>query len=68
MISALADAGIADVVLVLGPEHDAVRKHFTADAPPQRVRIRFAERGRPIGTANAVIAAADAIGDENFLS
>jgi UDP-N-acetylglucosamine diphosphorylase / glucose-1-phosphate thymidylyltransferase / UDP-N-acetylgalactosamine diphosphorylase / glucosamine-1-phosphate N-acetyltransferase / galactosamine-1-phosphate N-acetyltransferase len=67
VISALADAGISDVVLVLGPEHDAVRKHFTVDAPPQRVRIRFAEQAQPIGTANAVVAAADAIGDESFL-
>ncbi|MEO7522369.1 MAG: sugar phosphate nucleotidyltransferase [Gemmatimonas sp.] len=67
VISALADAGIADVVLVLGPEHHAVRQHFIIDAPPTRVRIQFAEQAQPIGTANAVVAAADAIGDQSFL-
>ena len=38
VISALADAGLSEVVLVLGPEHDAVRRHFTVDMPPARVR------------------------------
>lgn len=67
VISALADAGIADVVLVIGPEHDAVRQHFTVESPPQRVRVRFAIQAEPIGTANAVVAAAEAIGNESFL-
>ncbi len=67
VISALADAGLEHVVLVLGPEHDAVRQHFSVDAPPARVRIGFALQEMPIGTANAVVAAAAAIGDEPFL-
>lgn len=67
LISALADAGLDEVVLVIGPEHDAVRRHFVQDAPPQRVRIRFAVQQEPIGTANAVTSAADVIGDEPFL-
>lgn len=67
VISALADAGLEVVVLVIGPEHDAIRQHFVHDAPPHRVRIRFAVQQEPIGTANAVTAAADVIGDEAFL-
>ncbi len=67
IISALADAGITGVVLVLGPEHDAARAHFTRDVASARVRIRFATQERPIGTANAVVAAAHTIGDEPFL-
>jgi len=69
VISALADAGITDVVLVLGPppEHDEVRNHFQVDAPPKRVRMNFAVQVIPIGTANAVVAAADVIGDKPFL-
>jgi len=67
IISALADTGITDVVLVLGPEHDAVRAHFTYDAPPVRTRVRFALQEQPIGTANAVVAAAQVIGDAPFL-
>lgn len=67
IISALADAGITDVVLVLGPEHDAVRAHFTQEAPPARTRVRFAIQEKPLGTANAVVAAAREIGDAPFL-
>ncbi len=67
IISSLADAGIEQVVLVLGPEHDAVRDYYTRIAPPTRVRLRFAEQAAPLGTANAVVAAGDAIGDHPFL-
>lgn len=67
VISALADAGITDVVLVIGPEHEAIRQHFTHDAPPVRTRVRFAVQEAPIGTANAVTSAADVIGEEPFL-
>ena len=67
LISALADAEISDVVLVIGREHDAVRHHFTVVAPPTRVCIRFAEQAAPIGTANAVVAAAREMADDTFL-
>ncbi|HYW33144.1 MAG TPA: sugar phosphate nucleotidyltransferase [Gemmatimonas sp.] len=67
VISALADAGVAEVVLVIGPEHDAIRRHFTVDVVPTRLRIRFAVQEAPVGTANAVLAAADAIGEAPFL-
>ena len=67
VISALADAGITEVVLVIGPGHDAIRQHFLHDAPPVRTRVRFAVQEAPIGTANAVTSAADVIGDEPFL-
>ena len=67
LLSALADAGIDEVVLVIGPEHDAVRRHFTDDAPPRRVRVRFAIQEEPLGTADAVRAAAAVIGDAPFL-
>ncbi len=67
VISALADAGITDVVLVLGPEHDAVRRYFVVDAPPTRVRVRFAMQEKARGTADAVVAAAQVIGARPFL-
>lgn len=67
VLSSLADVGVADVVLVLGPEHDAVRDYYAREAPPSRVRVRFAEQVEPKGTADAVIAAADVIGHEPFL-
>ena len=64
VISALADSGITDVLLVIGPSHDTVRQYFTVEAPPRRVRLRFAVQPAPIGTANAVTVAADALGGE----
>lgn len=67
VISTLADAGISRVVLVLGPEHDTVREYYARAAPPSRVRMVFAVQAEPIGTANAVVAAAEAIGPEPFL-
>jgi glucose-1-phosphate thymidylyltransferase len=67
VLSALADAGITDVLLVIGPAHDAVRQYFTDEAPPRRVRLRFAVQPAPIGTANAVTVAADALGEASFL-
>ncbi|MEP6834660.1 MAG: sugar phosphate nucleotidyltransferase [Gemmatimonas sp.] len=67
VISALADAGVTQVVLVLGPEHDAVREYFSRLAPPTRVMIRFALQKEPRGTADAVLAAATVVGDSAFL-
>jgi len=67
VLSALADAGITDVLLVIGPGHDAVRHYFTVEAPPRRVHLHFAVQPAPIGTANAVTVAADALGAAPFL-
>ncbi len=67
VLSQLADGGITHVVLVIGPEHTAIREYFTQTAPPTRVSISFAIQAEPIGTANAVVAAADHIGAEPFL-
>lgn len=67
VISALADAGLEHIVLVIGPTHDAIREHFTTGVTTHRVRITFAVQEKPIGTANAVVAAANHIGDEAFL-
>lgn len=65
-LSALADAGIRHVVLVVAPEHGAVQAHYTA-RPPQRVRLSFAVQAEPLGTADAVVSAAEAIGARPFL-
>ncbi len=67
VISSLADAGITDVMLVIGPDHAVVREHFTSVAPTTRVRVRFAVQEQPLGTADAVLAAAREIGDIPFL-
>lgn len=66
IISALADAGIGEVVLVVAPDHAAMRDHFAAN-PPRRVVLRFAVQDEPRGTADAVFAARDAIRHAPFL-
>ena len=67
VLSTLADAGITDVTLVIGPEHRAVRDYFRATAPPARVRVHFAVQAEALGTANAVLAVAGTIEDAPFL-
>ncbi len=57
IISALADAGITDVCLVIGPEHDQVRQYYQRDVELTRVRVSFAIQHAPLGTADAVAAA-----------
>lgn len=68
VISALADAGIVDVTLVIGPEHDAIRHYYTVTSPPQRVTVHFAVQAEPKGTADAVYAARTAVRAAPFLT
>lgn len=67
VISALADAGIKRVCLVIGPEHGAVRDYYTRDLTPSRVEIAFAIQEHPRGTADAVAAAEAFAGGDHFL-
>jgi dTDP-glucose pyrophosphorylase len=67
VLSALADAGIRDVTLVVAPEHEQISEHFGRTHVPARVRVRFAVQAEPRGTADAVLAARDAVDDAPFL-
>ena len=49
----LTSAGFNEVCLVIGPEHDAIRDFCSA----KELDIRFAVQDKPLGTADAVIAA-----------
>ncbi len=66
VISALADAGIGRVCLVIGPEHDVIRNHYST-VETRRVAIEFAIQEKPLGTANALLAAEESVTDELFL-
>jgi glucose-1-phosphate thymidylyltransferase len=66
ILSALADAGIEEACLVIGPEHAAVRAHF-ATGEPRRVRVRFAVQPKPRGTADAVLAAEEFAAGGRFM-
>jgi dTDP-glucose pyrophosphorylase len=66
VVSGLADAGITDVCVVIGPEHGAVREYY-ARRTLGRVRMHFAVQQEPVGTANAVHSARAFAGDARFL-
>lgn len=65
-LSDLADAGVTDVCLVIGPEHTVVRDYY-GRLSPRRLRITFATQEHPKGTADAVLAAEPFAGRDPFL-
>src|SRR4051812_26059222 len=67
VISAVADGGITEVVLVVGPDQKDVREYFTRTAPPKRGRVSFAEQAEAKGTADAVLAAERSVSAAPFL-
>lgn len=67
LLSALADAGIREACLVIGPEHAAIREYYEAVRPAERIQVRFALQDLPKGTADAVSAARSFAGHDSFL-
>ncbi len=66
-LSALADAGLEEACLVIGPEHETVRRHYELERPPRRLRVTFAIQKEPLGTADAVLSAEAFTSGEDFL-
>lgn len=66
VISVLADAGIRDVCLVIGPEHDMLRE-YAAATTGGRVTVTTAVQQEPRGTADAVAAARDFAGSDRVI-
>ncbi len=67
IISALADAGITDVCLVIGPEHSRMREYYEREVQLTRVRVHFAIQEKPLGTADAVVTAESFAAGEHVL-
>jgi glucose-1-phosphate thymidylyltransferase len=67
VLSALADAAIRDVTLVVAPEHALMRDYYERESPPARVRLHWAVQEEPRGTADAVLAAEGHVHDAPFL-
>lgn len=67
VISALADAGIGDVCLIIGPEHQRMRHYYGGEVELERVRVHFAVQAEPLGTADAVAAAESFADGEHVL-
>ncbi|MGH9734705.1 MAG: nucleotidyltransferase family protein [Candidatus Acidiferrales bacterium] len=66
VLAALADSGIRDTCIVVGPEHTQIREYYES-LSPRRITIRFAIQEQPLGTANAVLAAQSFAANESFL-
>ena len=68
LLAALAESGIADVCLVIGPEHREMRDRYSAPLAERSVRVHFAIQNEPRGTADALLAAESFVGNDPFLS
>jgi glucose-1-phosphate thymidylyltransferase len=67
VLSAVAQAGLRRACLVVGPEHETLRKRYT-EAAPRRLEIAFAVQQEPRGTADALASAEEMTGDRPFLA
>jgi dTDP-glucose pyrophosphorylase len=67
ILSGVAVAGMTDVCLVIGPEHDQIRKYY-AHILMQRIRLSIAIQKEPLGTADALLCAENFTAGECFLS
>ena len=68
VLSALADAGIRHVALIVAPDHEAIRHHYERENSPTRVRLSFVVQPEARGTADALLAAEAWCGDFPFLT
>lgn len=66
-LSRLADAGVTEVVVVIGPESGEIRERYVKK-PPSRIRLAFAEQREPLGSADALLAAELASNGAEFLA
>ncbi|MFB6133602.1 MAG: sugar phosphate nucleotidyltransferase [Halanaeroarchaeum sp.] len=65
VLEAVADAGVTDVVLVVGYKRDRIQTHF-GNGEDIGVDIEYAVQENQLGTGHAVLTAEDAI-DEEFI-
>jgi dTDP-glucose pyrophosphorylase len=68
VLSAIADAGVSQVALVVAPDHDALRRRYEQEARPSRVRVGFVVQPEARGTADAILAAQSWTAGEPFLA
>lgn len=67
VLSALADARVQEVCLVVAPDSEDVQRHFHHEMTLRRLRIAFAVQAEPKGTADAVLSAEPFTRSERFL-
>lgn len=61
VLEALHAGGVRDVVFVVAPDETALRSRYLREAPPAGLIVRFAEQAEPRGTADALLAARNAV-------
>ena len=66
VLSGLADAGYERAVVVVAPDHAALREYY-ARQRPERIALAFAVQPEPRGTADAVLAADRHVGGDAFV-
>jgi glucose-1-phosphate thymidylyltransferase len=67
VLAALAQAGYRRICLVIGPEHEELRRYYGEELRYERLKVEFAVQEKPLGTADAVLAAQGFAGEEPFL-
>lgn len=67
VLSALADAGLTKMCVVIGPEHDVVRRYYEQEVTLTRVSVHCVVQVKARGTADAVLAAETWTAGEPFL-
>jgi dTDP-glucose pyrophosphorylase len=67
VLHSLAEAGLRQVALVLGPEHEPVRAYYRG-LPTTRMGISFLTQAEPLGTADAVGCAEAWTAGESFVT
>jgi dTDP-glucose pyrophosphorylase len=67
LLSALADAGVTRVALVVAPDHEPLRRYYLEETRPSRLDVALVVQPEAIGTANAMSSVRQWAGDEPFL-
>jgi len=68
VLSALADAGLTRIALVVAPDHGPLRDYYERESPPSRLRVEFVVQPDARGTADAMLAAETWTAAEPFLT
>lgn len=66
VLDTIANAGIRDAALVVAPDHAPIREYLQS-MPPTRLDVSCVVQPEARGTADAVLAVRDWVGDDGFL-
>ena len=67
LLGALADAEYRKVCLVIGPEHEMLRRYCDEELDTDRLVVEWTIQNKPLGTADAVVAAETFVDGDDFI-